>query len=154
MSHIGSSWPEAMNIVRLLLQSGANGSLKDSAGDTAFDQLKDDPNVWLPDWKRIDIANTPKGNASLFDILSSSAADFVDKKGTINDDDVRIRTWGNIYAPVVGGLLKGSIVEAIGRTAIENVVEDKTGYWYHIKTQEGLSGWCFGSFVSFAKDEQ
>ncbi|MDA3849919.1 MAG: SH3 domain-containing protein [Spirochaetaceae bacterium] len=48
---------------------------------------------------------------------------------------------------VVGTLAQGTSVEILGQSATEETIGSNTGYWYRVKTSDGLDGWVFGAFL-------
>ena len=59
---------------------------------------------------------------------------------------LRVRSEPSSKSEVLSHIRTGVVVEVIGRSDSEDVVENDVGYWYRIN-YDGLKGWVFGSYL-------
>ena len=62
----------------------------------------------------------------------------------LNDDSV-MRIDPVLYSGRVGLLRKAEIVQVLDRSSVKYAVGSMTDYWYKIQSNNGLSGWVYGS---------
>jgi hypothetical protein len=75
------------------------------------------------------------------------ATEAVSLAGTVNDDDVNVRTTPDeMKGDVIGRLSSGASVTISAQTSETYTVAGATARWYKIKSG-GLEGWVFGSFL-------
>lgn len=67
--------------------------------------------------------------------------------GVVTSSYLRMREKPDINSKPVATLWKGYILEIVSKGSDENVVDDKSGYWYQI-TYGGLQGWVFSSYIN------
>ena len=59
---------------------------------------------------------------------------------------LRVRSEPSSKSEVLSHIRTGVVVEVIGRSDSEDMVENDVGYWYRIN-YDGLKGWVFGSYL-------
>jgi hypothetical protein len=54
-----------------------------------------------------------------------------------------------VYAARVSLLKRAQVVEVLDRSSEKATVGSKTGYWYKVRTDNGISGWVWGQNIQF-----
>src|SRR5205085_5374358 len=60
---------------------------------------------------------------------------------------MRVRTAPQVTADEVQRLKLGTVVQAIARSATQDTIGGKTGYWYRVDLPNGETGWLFGGLL-------
>ena len=63
-------------------------------------------------------------------------------------DSVRVRSDHNTSASVLATMNKGTAFNIVSTSDRKETVQDKTDFWYKIVTENNVTGWVFGAFVS------
>jgi len=53
-----------------------------------------------------------------------------------------------IFAGIITGLNKGTSVQVLEKSKEKSWVGKTSGYWYKVKTNDGITGWVFGQNIS------
>jgi hypothetical protein len=69
------------------------------------------------------------------------------KRGVLNDSEVRVRGKPNLEGTPTGALQKGQHVVILDETEDKMQIGDMEAKWYKIETEEGLIGWSYGYFI-------
>jgi hypothetical protein len=69
------------------------------------------------------------------------------KRGVLNDSEVRVRGKPNLEGTPIGALQKGQHVVILDETEDKMQIGDMEAKWYKIETEEGLIGWSYGYFI-------
>lgn len=82
-------------------------------------------------------------------IVETAAASSFSTKAKITGDGVRIRKTPSYSGTVLGMLYKGDKVKVdVVRTAYP-VINGSMTTWYYCKTESGIVGYIYGSYVQF-----
>jgi hypothetical protein len=54
----------------------------------------------------------------------------------------------NMRGKKIGSIVLGEVVEIIERSPFMQTVDEMEDFWYKIKTDGTLSGWCFGGYLN------
>lgn len=71
------------------------------------------------------------------------------KKAQVTGDFLQVRETATIKGVATGVLFKNMIVTVLGKSDQPFTAGGKKDWWYHIKTEEGKTGWVFGGFLDF-----
>jgi HEAT repeat protein len=61
---------------------------------------------------------------------------------------LNVRQTMNIRGKKIGSIVLGEVVEIIERSPFMQTVDEMEDFWYKIKTDGTLSGWCFGGYLN------
>jgi hypothetical protein len=61
---------------------------------------------------------------------------------------LNVRQTMNIRGKKIGSIVLGEVVEIIERSPFMQTVDEMEDFWYKIKTNGTLSGWCFGGYLN------
>jgi len=106
--------------------------------------------------------NSPmKTTAHLFSMIAAIVLITACLSCTKSDDEITKDTYGiilkgytamridpMIFSGIVSELNKGTSVQILERSRGKSWVGKSNGYWYKIKTKEGLTGWVFAQNIS------
>jgi hypothetical protein len=76
---------------------------------------------------------------------------FAPGSGVLNDSRVRIREYPTLSARVLGHLDRGQRVAVLERSGLPVPIDDMNDYWYKVRTDEGLTGWSYGYFITLER---
>lgn len=65
--------------------------------------------------------------------------------------DVRLRQGSKLDSSVLFYLTAGEVAEILDRTEKPVLVEQKSDYWYRLRTFDNYEGWAFGSYLAPAE---
>jgi len=66
------------------------------------------------------------------------------KGGVVTESNTALRISPLVFSGVVARLERGRPVEVMERSAEKGRIARTTDYWYHIKLQDGITGWIYG----------
>lgn len=72
---------------------------------------------------------------------------FYGKLARINTDILRLRSLPSLEGEIIGRMVQDTRVKIIRRSINKFKVGDMYDYWYLIKTENNLNGWCYGAFI-------
>jgi endonuclease III-like uncharacterized protein len=61
---------------------------------------------------------------------------------------LNVRQTMNMRGKKIGSIVLGEVVEIIERSPFMQTVDEMEDFWYKIKTDGTLSGWCFGGYLN------
>ena len=64
--------------------------------------------------------------------------------GVITENNTALRITPLVFSGVIARLEKGRPVEITDRSAEKSRIARTTDYWYHVKLQDGMTGWVYG----------
>ncbi|UCF95883.1 MAG: SUMF1/EgtB/PvdO family nonheme iron enzyme [Spirochaetaceae bacterium] len=70
----------------------------------------------------------------------------------VTEDALRIRAEGSLQAAILGSLNTGDRVEILGQSEEKFPVGKMLDYWYHIQTNDGVEGWCYGYYLRILRE--
>ena len=67
--------------------------------------------------------------------------------GTVNDDHLRVRAIPTLEGEILGKLFEGDEVTVLDRTGRRQTINERTAFWYKLRSEEFEEGWSFGAYI-------